>query len=195
MTSHGVAAAEDEVVELASELIQIDTTNTGDPDTVTGEREAAEYVAAKLSEVGFEIEMVESGAPRRDNVFCRLPGADPSRGALLVHGHLDVVPADPTEWSVHPFSGAVQNGYLWGRGAVDMKDMVAMTIAVARRFKRDGIVPPRDLVFAFLADEEAGGAYGAQWLVDHRADLFEGCTEAVGEVGGFSLTGAEDQRV
>jgi len=195
VTSHGVAAAEDEVVELASELIQIDTTNTGDPDTVTGEREAAEYVAAKLSEVGFEIEMVESGAPRRDNVFCRLPGADPSRGALLVHGHLDVVPADPTEWSVHPFSGAVQNGYLWGRGAVDMKDMVAMTIAVARRFKRDGIVPPRDLVFAFLADEEAGGAYGAHWLVDHRPDLFEGCTEAVGEVGGFSLTVAEDQRV
>ena len=195
MTSDGVAAAEDEVVELASELIRIDTTNTGDPDTVTGEREAAEYVAAKLSEVGFEIEMVESGAPRRDNVFCRLPGADPSRGALLVHGHLDVVPADPAEWSVHPFSGAVQDGYLWGRGAIDMKDMVAMTIAVARRFKRDGVTPPRDLVFAFLADEEAGGEYGAQWLVRNRPDLFEGCDEAVGEVGGFSLTVAEDQRV
>ena len=195
MTSDGVAAAEDEVVELASELIRIDTTNTGDPDTVTGEREAAEYVAAKLSEVGFEIEMVESGAPRRDNVFCRLPGADPSRGALLVHGHLDVVPADPAEWSVHPFSGAVQDGYVWGRGAIDMKDMVAMTIAVARRFKRDGVIPPRDLVFAFLADEEAGGEYGAQWLVRNRPDLFEGCNEAVGEVGGFSLTVAEDQRV
>jgi acetylornithine deacetylase/succinyl-diaminopimelate desuccinylase-like protein len=195
VTSDGVAAAEDEVVELASELIRIDTTNTGDPDTVTGEREAAEYVAAKLSEVGFEIEMVESGAPRRDNVFCRLPGADPSRGALLVHGHLDVVPADPAEWSVHPFSGAVQDGYVWGRGAIDMKDMVAMTIAVARRFKRDGVTPPRDLVFAFLADEEAGGEYGAQWLVRNRPDLFEGCDEAVGEVGGFSLTVAEDQRV
>jgi acetylornithine deacetylase/succinyl-diaminopimelate desuccinylase-like protein len=188
-------AAEDEVVELASELIRIDTTNTGDPATVTGEREAAEYVAAKLSEVGFEIEMIESGAPRRDNVFCRLPGADPSRGALLVHGHLDVVPADPTEWSVHPFSGAVQDGYLWGRGAVDMKDMVAMIIAVARRFKRDGVVPPRDLVFAFLADEEAGGEHGAKWLVENRPDLFEGCTEAVGEVGGFSLTVGEQQRV
>ena len=195
MTSDGVAAAEDEVVELASDLIRIDTTNTGDPDTVTGEREAAEYVAAKLSEVGFEIEMVESGAPRRDNVFCRLPGADPTRGALLVHGHLDVVPADPAEWSVHPFSGAVQDGYVWGRGAIDMKDMVAMTIAVARRFKRDGVTPPRDLVFAFLADEEAGGEYGAQWLVRNRPDLFEGCDEAVGVVGGFSLTVAEDQRV
>jgi len=195
VTSDGVAAAEDEVVELASELIRIDTTNTGDPDTVTGEREAAEYVAAKLAEAGFEIEMVESGAPRRDNVFCRLPGADPGRGALLVHGHLDVVPADPAEWSVHPFSGAVQDGYVWGRGAIDMKDMVAMTIAVARRFKRDGVTPPRDLVFAFLADEEAGGEYGAQWLVRNRPDLFEGCDEAVGEVGGFSLTVAEDQRV
>ncbi len=190
-----MTAAEDEVVELASELIRIDTTNTGDPDTVTGEREAAEYVAAKLTEVGYEIEMVESGAPRRDNVFCRLKGADPSRGALLVHGHLDVVPADPGEWSVHPFSGAVQDGYVWGRGAVDMKDMVAMTIAVARRFARDGVVPPRDIVFAFLADEEAGGAYGSHWLVKNRPDLFEGCTEAVGEVGGFSLTLAEDRRV
>ena len=181
-------SAEDEAVELAADLIRIDTTNTGDPATVVGEREAAEYVAAKLTEVGYEIEMVESGAPRRDNVFARLPGADSSRGALLVHGHLDVVPADPSEWSVHPFSGAIQDGCLWGRGAVDMKDMVGMTLAVARRFKRDGVVPPRDLVFAFLADEEAGGKYGAGWLVKHRPDLFAGCTEAVGEVGGFSLT-------
>ncbi|WP_300017733.1 M20/M25/M40 family metallo-hydrolase [Pseudonocardia sp.] len=187
--------AEAEVVELCSELIRIDTTNTGDPATVTGEREAAEYVAAKLVEVGYEIETVESGAPRRDNVFCRLKGADPSRGALLVHGHLDVVPADPSEWSVHPFSGAVRDGYVWGRGAVDMKDMVAMTLAVARRFKRDGVVPPRDIVFAFVADEEAGGKYGAGWLVENRPDLFAGCTEAVGEVGGFSLTLAEDKRV
>ncbi|MBW0115144.1 M20/M25/M40 family metallo-hydrolase [Pseudonocardia abyssalis] len=195
MTRSQDSSAVDEVVDLCSELIRIDTTNTGDPDTVTGEREAAEYVAAKLSEVGYEIEMVESGAPRRDNVFCRLPGADPSRGALLVHGHLDVVPAEPSEWSVHPFSGAVQDGYVWGRGAVDMKDMVAMTIAVARRFQREGVVPPRDIVFAFLADEEAGGAYGAHWLTRNRPDLFEGCTEAVGEVGGFSLTLAEDRRV
>jgi acetylornithine deacetylase/succinyl-diaminopimelate desuccinylase-like protein len=189
------ATPEDEVVELVSSLIRIDTSNTGDPDTVTGEREAAEFVAQRLAEVGYEPEMIESGAPRRDNVFVRLPGADPSRGALLLHGHLDVVPAEPSEWSVHPFSGAVQDGYVWGRGAVDMKDMVGMTLAVARHYKRTGYVPPRDIVFAFVADEEAGGAYGAQWLVENRADLFEGCTEAVGEVGGFSLTLAEDQRV
>ena len=188
------SAAEDEVVALASELIRIDTTNTGDPATVVGEEEAAEYVAAKLAEVGYETTYVESGAPRRGNVVARLPGADPGRGALLIHGHLDVVPADPSEWSVHPFSGAVQDGYVWGRGAVDMKDMVAMTLAVARRFKRDGVVPPRDLVFAFLADEEAGGQFGGQWLVDHRPELFEGCTEAVGEVGGFSMTLADESR-
>jgi acetylornithine deacetylase/succinyl-diaminopimelate desuccinylase-like protein len=187
-------AAEDEVVELASQLIAIDTTNTGEPETTVGEREAAEYVAGKLTEAGIEVELLDSGAPGRTNVFCRLRGADADRDALLVHGHLDVVPAEPSEWSVHPFSGAVQDGYVWGRGAIDMKDMVAMMIAVARRFARDGVVPDRDLVFAFVADEEAGGAFGAQWLVEQRRDLFEGCTEAVGEVGGFSLT-LNEQRI
>src|SRR3954452_23317729 len=189
------APAEDELVALASELIAIDTTNTGEPEGTVGERAAAEYVAGKLTEVGYEVEVLDSGAPGRSNVFCRLPGADRERGALLIHGHLDVVPAEPSEWSVHPFSGAVQDGYVWGRGAVDMKDMVAMTIAVARQFKREGYVPPRDIVFAFVADEEAGGSYGCQWLVEHRPDLFEGVTEAVGEVGGFSLTLGRDRRV
>ena len=189
------STAEDEVVGLASDLIRIDTTNTGDAATLVGERVAAEYVAEQLSAVGFETTYIESGAPGRGNVIARLPGADPHRGALLVHGHLDVVPADASEWSVHPFSGAVQDGYLWGRGAVDMKDMVAMTVAVARRFRRDGVTPPRDLVFAFLADEEAGGQWGAHWLVDHHPELFEGCTEAVGEVGGFSMTVRDDRRL
>ncbi|GAA2686881.1 MULTISPECIES: M20/M25/M40 family metallo-hydrolase [Actinosynnema] len=193
-TGGGLELAQDEVVTLASELIRIDTTNTGDPDTLVGERKAAEWVAEKLAEVGYETTYVESGAKGRGNVVARLAGADPSRGALLVHGHLDVVPADASEWSVHPFSGAVQDGYVWGRGAVDMKDMVAMSLAVARRFKRDGIVPPRDIVFAFLADEEAGGLYGAQWLVEHRPELFEGVTEAISEVGGFSITLKDDVR-
>ena len=189
-----MSSAEDEVVGLASDLIRIDSTNTGDPRTVVGERAAAEYVAEKLAEVGYDTTYVESGAPGRGNVIARLPGADPGRGALLVHGHLDVVPADASEWSVHPFSGAVQDGYLWGRGAVDMKDMVAMTLAVARQLKRDGVTPPRDLVFAFVADEEAGGLLGAQWLVDNRPELFDGCTEAIGEVGGFSITIGDDVR-
>jgi acetylornithine deacetylase/succinyl-diaminopimelate desuccinylase-like protein len=190
----GRSSAEAEVVTLASELIRIDTTNTGDPDTLVGERVAAEYVAGKLAEVGYETTYVESGAKGRGNVIARLPGADPSRGALLVHGHLDVVPADPSEWSVHPFSGVVQDGYVWGRGAVDMKDMVAMMLAVARQFRRENIVPPRDIIFAFLADEEAGGLFGAKWLVEHRPELFEGATEAIGEVGGFSVTVGDDVR-
>ncbi|GAB3484573.1 M20/M25/M40 family metallo-hydrolase [Amycolatopsis cihanbeyliensis] len=189
-----IDTAADEAVALTSELIRIDTTNTGDPQTLVGERAAAEYVAEKLTDVGYEITYVESGGKDRHNVIARLAGADPSRGALLIHGHLDVVPADPSEWSVHPFSGAVQDGYVWGRGAVDMKDMVGMTLALARHYKRHGIVPPRDLIFAFLADEEAGGSYGAQWLVDNRPELFEGATEAVSEVGGFSITLKDDVR-
>ncbi|RSN21469.1 hypothetical protein DL990_38385 [Amycolatopsis sp. WAC 01416] len=183
-----IEAAAEEAVTLTSELIRIDTTNTGDPDTLVGERAAAEYVAEKLTDAGYEITYVESGGKNRHNVIVRLPGADPARGALLIHGHLDAVPADASEWSVHPFSGAIQDDYVWGRGAVDMKDMCAMALALARHYKLNGIVPPRDLVFAFLADEEAGGKYGAQWLVENRPELFEGVTEAISEVGGFSIT-------
>jgi acetylornithine deacetylase/succinyl-diaminopimelate desuccinylase-like protein len=178
----------DEVVGLVSELIRFDTSNTGDPATTRGEAECARWVAEQLREVGYSPEYLESGAPGRGNVFVRLPGADPERGALLIHGHLDVVPAEAADWSVHPFSGAVSDGYVWGRGAVDMKDMCGMMLAVARHFKRAGIAPPRDLVFAFVADEEHGGKYGAQWLVANRPDLFAGVTEAIGEVGGFSVT-------
>ncbi|WP_199432060.1 M20/M25/M40 family metallo-hydrolase [Qaidamihabitans albus] len=192
--SNLIDTAADDAVTLTSELIRIDTTNTGDPATLVGERAAAEYVAERLTDAGYEITYVESGGKNRHNVIARLPGADPSRGALLVHGHLDVVPADASEWSVHPFSGAIQDGYVWGRGAVDMKDMVGMSLALARHYKRHGIVPPRDIIFAFVADEEAGGKYGAQWLVDNRPELFEGATEAISEVGGFSVTLKNDVR-
>lgn len=178
----------DEVVDLVSALIRFDTSNTGELETTKGEKECAEWVAQKLEEVGYETEYVESGAPGRGNVFATLKGSDPQRGTLLIHGHLDVVPAEPADWSVHPFSGAVEDGYVWGRGAVDMKDMVGMALALARQFKSNGTVPPRNILFAFLADEENGGKWGSQWLVANRPDLFEGVTEAVGEVGGFSLT-------
>jgi acetylornithine deacetylase/succinyl-diaminopimelate desuccinylase-like protein len=183
-----VSSAVDEVVGLVSALIRFDTSNTGDLATTKGERECAQWVAKLLEEVGYQTEYVEAGAPGRGNVFARLKGKDPNRGALMIHGHLDVVPAVAADWSVHPFSGAIEDGYVWGRGAVDMKDMVGMTIAIARHFKRSGIVPPRDLVFAFVSDEEAGGKYGSHWLVDNRPHLFDGVTEAIGEVGGFSLT-------
>jgi acetylornithine deacetylase/succinyl-diaminopimelate desuccinylase-like protein len=180
--------AVDEVVDLVRALIRFDTSNTGELASTKGEAECARWVAEQLEEVGYETEYIEAGAPGRGNVFTRLKGADSSRGALMLHGHLDVVPAEASDWSVHPFSGALEDGYVWGRGAVDMKDMVGMLIAVARAFKRSGTVPPRDLVFAFVSDEEAGGNYGCKWLVENRPDLFEGVTEAVGEVGGFSLT-------
>ena len=180
--------AQDEVVELAHQLIRIDSTNTGDSGSSITEQAAAEWVAEKLTDIGLDPIYVESGAPGRGNVIVRIAGSDPTRGALLVHCHLDVVPADASEWSVHPLSGEVKDGYLWGRGAVDMKDMVAMSLAVLRQLVREKVTPPRDLVFAFLADEESGGFFGAKWLVRNRPELFEGVTEAIGEVGGFSET-------
>ncbi|GGN08666.1 acetylornithine deacetylase/succinyl-diaminopimelate desuccinylase-like protein [Actinoplanes campanulatus] len=186
--------AESEVTGLCRDLLRIDTTNTGDQRTTVGERAAAEYVAEKLGEVGIESRLLES-APKRANLIARIPGADPSRGALLVHGHLDVVPADASEWSVPPFSGEEKDGYLWGRGAVDMKDFDAMVLSVVREWKRTGYVPPRDIVLAYTADEEAGMEYGSQWLVRNHPDEFEGCTEAIGEVGGYSYTVNDDLRL
>jgi acetylornithine deacetylase/succinyl-diaminopimelate desuccinylase-like protein len=188
----------DEVVDLCRDLLRIDTTNTGDLETSAGERVAAEYVAAKLTDVGYSVALHES-EPGRTNLVTRIEGADPERGALLVHAHLDVVPADASEWSVDPFGGEIRSDggvdYLWGRGAIDMKDFNAMAIAVARDWKRTGYVPPRDIVFAFTADEEAGGTYGAHFLVAEHAHLFDGCTEAVGEVGGFSVSVGADLRL
>ncbi|GAA0622952.1 M20/M25/M40 family metallo-hydrolase [Sporichthya brevicatena] len=180
------SAAQAEVVGLCQDLIRIESVNFGDG-SGPGERAAAEYVAEKLSEVGLDTEILES-APGRASVVTRIAGADPSRGALLIHGHIDVVPAFPDQWTLPPFAGQIADGCIWGRGAVDMKDTDAMVLAVIRQWMREGTVPPRDIVLAFVADEEAGGTYGARYLVDNHADKFEGCTEAISEVGGFSLT-------
>lgn len=187
-------APTDEVIGLCQDLLRIDTTNTGDNDTSVGERRAAEYVAEKLAEVGVDSTIYES-APRRANLVARIPGTDRTRPGLLVHGHLDVVPADADEWSLHPFSGELRDGYLWGRGAIDMKDFDAMMLAVVRHWQRSGFRPPRDVVLAFTADEEAGSDYGAHFLVEHHPDLFAGCTEGIGEVGGFSYSVNENQRL
>ncbi|MFF8969253.1 M20/M25/M40 family metallo-hydrolase [Streptomyces sp. NPDC014995] len=184
---------EDEVVDLCRELIRFDTSNYGDH-SGPGERKAAEYVAEKLAEVGLEPRIFESH-PGRASTVARIEGEDPSRPALLIHGHLDVVPANAADWTHGPFSGEVTDGCVWGRGAVDMKDMDAMTLAVVRDRLRTGRRPPRDIVLAFLADEEAGGTYGARYLVDHHPELFEGVTEAISEVGGFSFTVNEQRRL
>jgi acetylornithine deacetylase/succinyl-diaminopimelate desuccinylase-like protein len=183
------SAVESEVVELCRDLIRIDTSNP-----TSNERAAAEYVAGKLEEVGLQTQLFES-APGRASVVTRVEGADRSRPALLIHGHLDVVPADASDWAVDPFAGEIRDGCLWGRGAVDMKDMDAMTLAVVRDRMRTGRKPPRDLVLAFVADEEAGGTYGAKWLVENQPEVFEGCTEAISEVGGFSFTVSNDLRL
>jgi acetylornithine deacetylase/succinyl-diaminopimelate desuccinylase-like protein len=177
--------AEDEVVGICRDLIRIDTTNFGDG-SGPGERDAAEFVAGLLTEVGVEPTVFES-APRRTSLLARIPGEDPSRPALLVHGHLDVVPARAGDWQVDPFSGEERDGCIWGRGAVDMKDMDAIILATVRQMLREGRRPPRDLVVGFFADEEAGGVFGAHHAVDTHRELLEGVTEAVSEVGGFSV--------
>ncbi len=184
--------AEEEVVGICRDLIRIDTTNPGDH-SGPGERKAAEYVAGLLSEVGLVPEVVESH-PKRTSVVTRIEGEDGGKPGLLIHGHLDVVPANAGDWRQDPFGGEVDDGCVWGRGAVDMKDMDAMVLAVVRQRLREGRKPARDVVLAFTADEEAGGNWGAGFLVDNHAHLFEGVTEAIGEVGGFSVS-VGDQRL
>jgi acetylornithine deacetylase/succinyl-diaminopimelate desuccinylase-like protein len=173
-------------VDICRDLIRIDTSNPGDH-AGPGERLAAEYVAGLLAEVDLEPVVLESH-PKRTSVVARIAGQDRERPALLVHGHLDVVPASAPDWRYDPFSGEIAEGCVWGRGAIDMKDMDAMMLAVVRQRRRENRPPARDIVLAFTADEEAGGTWGARFLVDKHPQLFEGVTEAVGEVGGFSLT-------
>ncbi|MFE3936563.1 M20/M25/M40 family metallo-hydrolase [Streptomyces goshikiensis] len=184
------AAAFDEAVEFTSGLIRIDTTNRGGGDC--RERPAAEYVAERLAGAGLEPVLLER-TPGRTNVVARIEGTDPAAEALLVHGHLDVVPADASEWSVHPFSGEVRDGVVWGRGAVDMKNMDAMVLAVVRAWARRGVRPRRDVVIAYTADEEDSAVDGSGFLADRHPHLFEGCTEGLSESGAFTLHTAPGQ--
>ena len=174
-----------EVVQLCSDLIGIDTSNYGTDDG-PGEREAAEHVATLLDEVGIGSRIIE-GRPGRANVVARWGGGD-GRAPLLLHGHLDVVPAEASHWQVDPFAGEIVDGQVWGRGAVDMKDFDAMLLSVVRARERADAAPEREVVLCFTADEEAGGGRGAKVLVEEHADLLADCTEAVGEVGGFSTS-------
>ncbi|MFB6506911.1 MULTISPECIES: M20/M25/M40 family metallo-hydrolase [unclassified Streptomyces] len=179
----------DESVTFTSELIRIDTTNRGDGEC--RERPAAEYVAERLADAGLEPALLER-TPGRTNVVARIPGTDPSADALLVHGHLDVVPAEAADWTVHPFSGEVRDGVVWGRGAIDMKNMDAMVLAVVRAWARTGVRPRRDIVIAYTADEEASADDGSGFLADRHAALFEGCTEGISESGAFTFHAGPD---
>ena len=174
-----------EVVRIARDLIRFDTTNWGGG-KAEGEREAADYVGAYLEALGLEPEYYEP-IPGRANVMARVRGRNPAKPALVLHGHLDVVPAMAADWSVDPFAGEIRDGMLWGRGAVDMKDMDAMILTSVADILRAGELPERDLILVFFADEENGGIEGSQLVVANRPEWFAGATEAISEVGGYSI--------
>lgn len=176
---------EDETIRIAQELIRIDTTNYGGG-KANGEQEAAEYVEAHLKALGLSTTIIES-APKRTSIVARVPGADASLDPLVVHGHLDVVPAIADDWSVDPFAAVIKDDYLWGRGAVDMKNMNAMILSSVAGLLRAGELPRRELILAFFADEEDGGGLGSRYLADTHPELFAGATKAISEVGGYSV--------
>ncbi len=176
---------EEDCIKMCQELIRIPSVNFGEGRG--DEKAVADYVAAKLAEVGIASELIVTGE-NRVNVVAKIEGSNQSRPGLVLHGHLDVVPVNAADWSVDPFGGIIKDGYIWGRGAVDMKDMDAMILAVARAWKRSGFIPDRNILIVFFADEEAGSEYGSRWLVKNRPEIFAGYSEAISEVGGFSVT-------
>ncbi|MCH4250088.1 MAG: M20/M25/M40 family metallo-hydrolase [Microbacteriaceae bacterium] len=185
-----LAQTETEAVEIAQQLIRIDTSNDGS-DQVPGERPAAEYAAALLEEVGIHATLYDS-APGRTNLVARVEGTDPALGALLLHGHLDVVPAEADDWSVPPFAAEIRDDpdsgpVLWGRGALDMKGTDAVFLSAVRALARSGRRPHRTLVLALFADEEASGYRGAKWMAPTHPEAFAGVTDAITEGGGASI--------
>ena len=185
MTTSTHSELELDAIRICQEMIRIPSVNFGDGKG--DEKDVAEYVVKQLTEVGIESKIYEA-APGRCNVIARIKGSSPDRPGLVVHGHLDVVPANAADWSVDPFSAEMKDGFIWGRGAVDMKNMDAMILATVRSWARSGYVPERDIVLAFFADEEAGSVFGSHYMVKNHPEVFAGCTEAVSEVGGFSVT-------
>ncbi|CAB4344281.1 unannotated protein [freshwater metagenome] len=183
---------EQDAITLCQEMIRIPSVNFGDGKG--NEREIADYVVAKLLEVGISSQIYES-APGRCNVVAKIEGSDTGRPGLVVHGHLDVVPANAPDWSVDPFCGEIRDGMIWGRGALDMKNMDAMMLAVFRQWARSGKKPPRNIVLVFFADEEAGSIFGSRWMVKEHPEVFASCSEAISEVGGFSVTVGNGSRL
>jgi acetylornithine deacetylase/succinyl-diaminopimelate desuccinylase-like protein len=165
--------------EMCQALLRIDTTNPPG-----AERPAAEYLAGKLREVGLSPVLLDS-APGRTNLVVRYRGTHRAP-PLLLTAHLDVVEADPARWTHPPFSGVIADGCLWGRGAIDMKNMAAMSAAILRRLAHEQVALDRDVIFAAVADEEAGCDMGSRFLVEQHRPLVE-AEYAIGESGGFSL--------
>lgn len=188
----GQSEVEIEAIRICQDLIRIPSVNYGEG---KGDEAAiAEYIVSSLAEVGITGQIFES-APNRCNVIARIAGSDSSRPGLVVHGHIDVVPANSEEWSMDPFGGEIKDGFIWGRGAVDMKNVDAMILAIVRDWARRKYQPPRDIVLAFFADEEAGMTFGSRYMCANHPEVFAGCTEAISEVGGFSVTVADGKRL
>lgn len=167
--------------ELLQNLIRFDTTNPPG-----NERPCIEYINGLLKEAGIETTLV-GNAPERPNLIAQLKGTG-NAPPLLLYGHVDVVTTENQKWTHPPFEGKIVDGYIWGRGALDMKHGVAMYLAAVLKAKAEGLSLPGDVIFAALADEEAGDDYGARFLVDKHPHLFEGVRYALGEFGGFNLS-------
>lgn len=175
----GAQALHEHPAELLAQLLRFDTTNPpGD------ERECIEWIAGLLRELGVEPTILGAD-PQRPNLIARLPGAGGSP-PLLLQGHVDVVAARG-QWRHPPFGGEEHEGYLWGRGTLDMKGGVAMMLAAFMRLKAAGRTPPGDVILCLMADEEAGSQLGAAHLVDRHPELFAGVRYAIGELGGFTM--------
>ncbi len=165
--------------ELLQQLIRFDTTNPpGD------EHECIVFVQGLLEEEGIESRILEQ-EPGRPNLVSRISGGGAQ--PLLLQGHVDVVTTIGQDWTHPPFEGRIEDGYVWGRGALDMKAGVAMLVSAFLRAKRERVELPGDLVLVVLADEENGGDLGARFLVEEHPELFEGVRYALGEFGGFTL--------
>ena len=166
---------------LLQKLIQFDTTNPPG-----NEQECVSFIQELLQFAGIDSQIF-ARVPERPNLLARLPGTGQS-APLLLYGHLDVVTTNNQQWKNPPFDGKISDGFIWGRGALDMKGGVAMILAALLRLKRLGVQPPGDLLLALLSDEETGGDFGARYLVENHADQFAGIRFALGEFGGFTLS-------
>lgn len=185
MTAQDTPASETmqkRALELLQSLIRFDTTNPPG-----NERPAAEFVVSELEKVGLKAEILEK-MPTRSNVVCRIPATDPEPGAgpLLLAGHLDVVPAEEEHWDCPPFAAEIRDGYLYGRGAIDMKNHVAACLLIVQKLAEENIRTRRDVIFAAVADEEEGCTYGSKFLVEEHPDKVR-ADWMLGEIGGYTL--------
>jgi acetylornithine deacetylase/succinyl-diaminopimelate desuccinylase-like protein len=174
------AAPRDRPAELLRRLIRFDTTNPPG-----NERECVEWIGALLSDAGCETTILAKD-PSRPNLLARLNGRGESR-PLLLYGHVDVATVEGQTWQLPPFEGKLVDGWVWGRGALDMKGGVAMLLSAFLRAKMEELTPAGDILLLILSDEEMGGRYGAQYLVQEHPDMLDGVRFAIGEVGGFTF--------